>query len=49
VEQRKKVTPEQINAIRHLKTQGEKISAIARIVHLSRLTIYQILGSDATS
>lgn len=41
---RKKVTPEQIKAIRQMKDQGEKISAIARIVHLSRLTVYQILG-----
>ena len=41
-----RITTEQITAIRHLKAQGERISAIARIVHLSRLTVYQILAGQ---
>ena len=42
---RVKLTDEKIRAIQTMKAQGEKISAIARAVHLSRLTIYRVLES----
>ena len=38
-----KVTDEQVKAIVSMKSQGEKISKIARIVSLNRLTIYRVL------
>ncbi|MBW3597203.1 MAG: recombinase family protein [Planctomycetes bacterium] len=41
---RKKVKPEQEEAIRHLHAQGKPITAIARAVGLSRPTIYDVLA-----
>ena len=43
---RVKLTDEKIRAILTMKAQGEKISAIARAVHLSRLTIYRVLENE---
>ena len=40
---RVKVTDDQVRAIVTMKAQGEKVSAIARAVGLSRLTIYRVL------
>jgi DNA invertase Pin-like site-specific DNA recombinase len=42
---RKVVTPEQEQAIRHLKSVGTPVTAIAEAVGLSRPTIYDILKS----
>jgi DNA invertase Pin-like site-specific DNA recombinase len=42
---RKKVTPEQEQAIRHLKAEGKGIAAISRAVKLSRPTIYDVLAT----
>jgi DNA invertase Pin-like site-specific DNA recombinase len=42
---RVKVTPLQEKTIRRLKSNGEKITAIAETVGLSRPTIYSVLGS----
>ena len=44
---RLKVTAEQVQAIRRLKDEGQKIAAIARATGLSRPTIYSVLGSAA--
>lgn len=44
---RLKVTTEQVQAIRRLKHEGEKVGAIARATGLSRPTIYSVLGSTA--
>ena len=41
---RKKVTPEQEQAIQHLKSVGTPITAIAEAVGLSRPTIYSVLA-----
>jgi DNA invertase Pin-like site-specific DNA recombinase len=41
---RKTVTDEQIAVIRHLKTEGTSVAAIARAVRLSRTTVYGVLG-----
>jgi DNA invertase Pin-like site-specific DNA recombinase len=46
---RLKVTAEQLQAIAHLKDEGQKIAAIARATGLSRPTIYNVLGSEAQS
>ena len=40
---RVRVTDDQVRAIVTMKAQGEKVSAIARAVGLSRLTIYRVL------
>jgi DNA invertase Pin-like site-specific DNA recombinase len=42
---RVKVTPEQVEIIRHMHAQGKKIAAIARAVGLSRPTVYSVLGA----
>ena len=42
---RKKVTPTQEKAIRHMRAQGEPVAAIARAVGLSRPTVYDVLGA----
>lgn len=44
---RVKVTSEQVRAIRRLKDEGEKITAIARTTGLSRPTIYSVLENSA--
>jgi DNA invertase Pin-like site-specific DNA recombinase len=44
---RLKVTAEQVQAIRRLKDEGQKVAAIARATGLSRPTIYSVLGSAA--
>lgn len=46
---RKKVNPEQERTIVSMRKEGESIAAIARVVKLSRPTIYSVLGarSDA--
>ena len=46
---RVKVTDEQINAILTLRNQGEKIARIARVINLSRLTVYRVLDAHAKS
>lgn len=38
-----KVTPEQEQAIRRMKAEGEKVAAIARATGLSRPTVYSVL------
>lgn len=40
-----KVTVEQVQAVRRLKGEGEKVAAIARATGLSRPTIYSVLGA----
>lgn len=42
-----KVTDEQITAVREMHSAGKKVSAISRIVGLSRPTIYRILEAVA--
>lgn len=42
--QRKKVTPTQERMVRHMRQEGEAVSAIAKAVGLSRPTIYDILA-----
>ena len=39
-----KVTPEQEETIRRLKAEGGKVAAIARVVGLSRPTVYSVIG-----
>jgi DNA invertase Pin-like site-specific DNA recombinase len=46
---RAKVTPEQAQAIRRLKDEGEKVTAIARTTGLSRPTVYNVLGAASLS
>ena len=41
----KKLTPEQEQAIVRLKTEGQKVAAIARATGLSRPTVYSVLGA----
>jgi DNA invertase Pin-like site-specific DNA recombinase len=41
---RKKVTPLQERLIRRMKRDGENIRAISKAVHLSRPTVYSVLG-----
>ena len=41
-----KVTPEQIEAIRKMVDEGQKISRVARITGLSRPTVYRVLGAE---
>jgi DNA invertase Pin-like site-specific DNA recombinase len=41
---RKKVKPQQVKAILHLHKEGEPITRIAKAVHLSRPTIYDVLS-----
>ena len=41
-----KVTVEQVEAIRRLRSEGGEIAAIARATGLSRPTIYRILGEE---
>ena len=41
-----KVTPEQTEAIRRLKDEGQKIAAIARATGLSRPTVYDVLAAS---
>lgn len=43
---RVKVTPEREAMVKRLRTEGEKISHIARKVGLSRTTIYKLLGES---
>jgi DNA invertase Pin-like site-specific DNA recombinase len=38
------VTDEQVKAIRRMKSEGEKIAAIARATGVSRPTVYRVLG-----
>lgn len=42
---RKRVKDEQVRTIRRMKADGEQIAAIARVVGLSRPTIYSVLRS----
>jgi len=42
-----KVTREQINLIRHMKADGEKVASITRATGLSRVTVYRILDCSA--
>lgn len=44
---RKKVTPTQEKMIRRMKQDGEKITAIAQAVGLSRPTVYDVLGAGS--
>ena len=44
-----KVTTEQVQNIRRLKDEGQKVAAIARATGLSRPTIYSILSVPASS
>jgi DNA invertase Pin-like site-specific DNA recombinase len=46
---RKKVKPQQVKAILHLHKEGEPITRIAKAVHLSRPTIYDVLSQAASS
>ena len=46
---RLKVTPEQVKAIVAMKTAGDKVSAIARTVSLSRLTVYRLLAEQGNA
>ena len=43
---REKVTPQQTRVIRHLRREGESVTAIARAVGLSRPTVYSLLRED---
>jgi len=43
-----KVTPDQLRAIREMKSAGKPISEIARVTALSRPTIYRILSQAAS-
>ena len=40
-----KITPEQIRAILDMKKKGQKITAIAKTVNLSRGSVYRVLSS----
>jgi DNA invertase Pin-like site-specific DNA recombinase len=40
-----KVTAEQVQCVRRLKVEGQKVAAIARATGLSRPTIYSVLGA----
>jgi len=42
-----KVTPEQIEAIRKMVNEGQKISRVALITELSRPTVYRVLDHVA--
>jgi DNA invertase Pin-like site-specific DNA recombinase len=44
-----KVTTEQVQSIRRLKDEGQRIAAIARATGLSRPTIYNVLSVPASS
>jgi DNA invertase Pin-like site-specific DNA recombinase len=44
-----KVTTEQVQNIRRLKVEGQKVAAIARATGLSRPTIYTVLGAKCPS
>jgi DNA invertase Pin-like site-specific DNA recombinase len=41
------VTPEQIENVRRLKNEGQKIAAIGRATGLSRPTIYRVLEANS--
>lgn len=43
--ERYKVTPELERQIRRMKAEGEPVAAIARVCHVSRPTVYDVLGS----
>lgn len=43
---RKRVTDAQVNAVHALKAAGKTITSIAKAVHLSRPTIYEIIKHD---
>ena len=41
-----KVTPEKIRAAQRMKADGEKVAAIARVLEVSRPTVYDMLRTD---
>lgn len=45
--ERYKVTPELARQIRRMKSDGEPVAAIARVCHVSRPTVYNVLGTTA--